>query len=463
MDEKIKKDIAISQLVLPCIAIAMFLFLSYFKYDLIDHFGGIRHRSVLIYHAIRLIFFGIYIVTLFQTTILLKIPVIKESDTYEELRKKYDPLLGLRAAAFLMVFLGHWFMVVFSPYDMLRPDGDLILRFLMSASPWGGVWFFFTLSGYLMGKSCIIGRYAPNNIGIKLFYRNRALRIIPLYLISVFLVALLQKPEFFGFANSMQLDSFLSELLFDSHGHGAIGALWSVSTEVQFYIAIPFIYILTSRYLISLKRVLIVSGIIFPIIIAIKTYLVVGWPSYWHTHIYFPFIANIDCFFAGYVSAVIVSHLRKRQFYMSLGIRVGVIIAFIYYIILSYASYVFMAQEYTPHRLIYLGLFPGLTAIVTSIIIILFESSERIPPSNRFISQKGWLIQSSLGALTYSLYVWHEPVILSIRKIFKTTITFGDALTYLPIGFFLCVCTAFIFYEFFEKKFDTMRSLALKK
>ena len=59
----------------------------------------------------------------------------------------------------------------------------------LSFSPWCGVWMFFTLSGYLMGKGFVTGRHSVDREGLKKFYRNRVLRILPIYFISIFLVS----------------------------------------------------------------------------------------------------------------------------------------------------------------------------------------------------------------------------------------------------------------------------------
>jgi peptidoglycan/LPS O-acetylase OafA/YrhL len=438
----------------------VFLGLSLIKYDLFDHFGGVTYRTVLWYNTVRFLLFGAFLYTfLFSFSHSHQHDQkSKTIDPYAVLRKEYDPLLGLRAAAFLTVFLGHWFMVVFPPFDASQPEGSILARSFLSASPWGGVWVFFTLSGYLMGKGFITGRYHPDLSGISSFYRNRVLRIFPLYFLSIFIITLLQKPERFQFSSATQLDSLLSELLFDAQGNGAIGALWSVSTEVQFYLVIPFIHIIASRYMRSLTRVLVIMLGVITIVAAVKIYSMIGWPTYWHRHVYYPVLSNLDTFLVGYASSIIVNILREKSIYLKAGMKLAILLGTIYYILLSYASYITMVQEFTVYRLLYLAIFPGITAIVTSVIIILFEISVRANPGNAFVSRKAWLLQSILGLLTYSLYVWHEPVILSIRKVFNSSLTITDSILYLPIGLTLTVVVSNIFYRFIEIHFDALRS-----
>jgi peptidoglycan/LPS O-acetylase OafA/YrhL len=279
---------------------------------------------------------------------------------------------------------------------------------------------FFTLSGYLMGKGFVTERYRSDLQGISKFYRNRALRIVPLYFLAIFIVSVLQKPESIKFlSDANQLDAFLSQLLFDYQGNGAIGALWSVSTEVQFYLAIPFIHIILSRHMTSMTRVLTIMSAIIFIFIFVKTYCLHHFGmDVWYRNVYVPMLSNLEIFLAGYASSIFVDLLKSRSLYLKNGMKLGIVIGAIYYLILSYASYVTMAQPAGLSRNNFMSIFPGITAIVTSIIIILFEVSVRSKPNHKSIFRFAWTIQSFIGLLTYSLYVWHEPILLSLRKVF---------------------------------------------
>jgi len=194
------------------------------------------------------------------------------------------------------------------------------------------------------------------------------------------------------------------------------------------------------------------------LIIAVKVYAMIGWPMYWLRHVFYPMSANMDCFFAGYGAAVVVNFLKMRSFYLRSGMLAAVVVGIVYYVILSYASYVCMALEHAPFRVFYLGLFPGITAIVTAIIIVLFEVSIRSFTNRNSITRKFWLLQSGLGMLTYSLYVWHEPVILSLRNVAKISMSFVESIAYFPIGLLLCVSVSYVFYKYVETRFDTMRT-----
>jgi peptidoglycan/LPS O-acetylase OafA/YrhL len=146
--------------------------------------------------------------------------------------KFFDPLMGLRAMACAMVLLGHYFFIGF-PFK-----GHDLLQMLLIGSPWAGVWLFFTLSGYLMGKGFIHGRYTLDEAGCRLFFRNRILRIGPVYYVSIVLLSIYRYPEVLQWKHAWIL---LEMAVFDYRvlpiNPNAI--LWSVSTEMQFYLLAP--------------------------------------------------------------------------------------------------------------------------------------------------------------------------------------------------------------------------------
>ena len=145
------------------------------------------------------------------------------------------------------MLIGHGTLVVFLPSNI-----DTIVRTLnpyrlLTASPWVGVWIFFVLSGYLMGKGFFGGRYALDRKGIFQFYGNRILRIAPIYWSAILIVAAIQARGVFQPDN---LPGFVSSLLFFQSidlPFVVIGALWSVQTEMGFYLAAPYLFIGLSR------------------------------------------------------------------------------------------------------------------------------------------------------------------------------------------------------------------------
>lgn len=143
-------------------------------------------------------------------------------------RTAYVPQLdGLRAVAVLMVFLHHAFAV------------PLL---------WCGVDLFFILSGFLITNILLrdSGRMSFGAL-LRNFYLRRAQRILPAYLLSLALIAvLLPQPwgrlwPFYAF--------FLQNLPYGLHwiGFGPLVPLWSLAVEQHFYLVWPFVVFFLPR------------------------------------------------------------------------------------------------------------------------------------------------------------------------------------------------------------------------
>jgi len=97
-----------------------------------------------------------------------------------------DPLLSLRGFACLMVVMAHSIppksTIYYHNYD---------LTWLIFSAGGVAVRIFFCLSGYLIGKAFYNQRYTTQLKGLINFWRNRALRIFPLYYFSVIILGLI--------------------------------------------------------------------------------------------------------------------------------------------------------------------------------------------------------------------------------------------------------------------------------
>lgn len=123
-----------------------------------------------------------------------------------------------------------------------------------------GMSFFFVLSGFVMA-------WASRN-GIKQnYYRSRVARIFPAYLV----MGLITVPFLFEY-NITQITTYV--LLFltttqswfpDSFSQWNFGGSWSVSTEMFFYLAFPFLLpVIKKRPVLALGIAILISSIIIP-------------------------------------------------------------------------------------------------------------------------------------------------------------------------------------------------------
>jgi peptidoglycan/LPS O-acetylase OafA/YrhL len=159
--------------------------------------------------------------------------------TLPAIRNRHIPALdGLRGMAILLVILWHY------------------ASFTQSFLPgWAGVDLFFVLSGYLITERLMVSQEKGNYFSR--FYRNRALRIFPLY--YAFVIAFLLLIFFFvGKEHLPTLDTYINHwpsfLIFTENWTFiryhvpkdlSMAHLWSVAVEVQFYLVWPFIILLT--------------------------------------------------------------------------------------------------------------------------------------------------------------------------------------------------------------------------
>ncbi len=145
---------------------------------------------------------------------------------------------GLRAIAFILVFLSHKF-----PMEPIEAMGTI------------GVWLFFVLSGFLITRNLASHRAAIEQgrdsvLGaLKDFYIRRTARIFPAYYALLIVATVLASrgrvnlgPEGRQLSNLF----FVSNVYIERNGWvGALGHLWSLAVEEQFYIFFAPLVLLT--------------------------------------------------------------------------------------------------------------------------------------------------------------------------------------------------------------------------
>ena len=151
---------------------------------------------------------------------------------------------GLRCLAFLAVFALHANEVRF-------PWG------------WGGVQFFFALSGFLITRILVRGVTGHVGPDLRRYYIRRTLRIFPLYYAIIALVALSDGVSQLGWllTYTYNIRGFLDQSLGPMLGH-----FWTLCVEEQFYLLYPLALLVTpARGRIALILALILAAIGFQI------------------------------------------------------------------------------------------------------------------------------------------------------------------------------------------------------
>ena len=355
---------------------------------------------------------------------------------------RLDALLALRGFACLMVVIIHCApprkSIIYDNFD---------LSWLMFSHGAIAVWIFFVLSGYLMGKVFYTKRYTADSIGVIKFWRNRALRICPLYYFAVIILSIFVYPEILKFSSWGYL---LRICTFTYHPYISFDAVkfndvfWALSTEVQFYLIVPFVYSLIQNCLNlkSHKKVFIAGLSIIILSLIFRSLMWISFHQeitqdmgyafkYWYT----PLIVNLDLFLCGFLLNPLIQNYKlnwnhRKSFFSKL---IAVILIILLYLFTAHHLY---HQELwnLPNRsggwrtLTTILVLQPLTAIITAFFIFAFEKdvyydftkNEKL--SFNTILKNPFRILELIGNLSYGIYIWHMPIITRTYEVFNAEI-----------------------------------------
>lgn len=316
----------------------------------------------------------------------------------------YRPdIQGLRAVAVLAVVLFH-----FNPAWL--PGGFV------------GVDVFLVISGFLIFSILLDRKARPDyrwSSTLRYFYGSRFRRIAPAYfamlaVASLVAAVLLLPQDLATYRQSLDKAAwFASNAYFAGYGDYFAPAsheqpllhTWSLAVEIQFYLLVPFLVLLLPAK--ALKWVL---GALLVGLTALAEYrlrvLGVGQATYYSLY------ARLPEFFAGGLVALgLHAAKRERPWLGGLGLAL-----------------VLVAAAAQPR----LGRFPGLPALlpVAGAALILLQPTQGVV---RYLLSNRPMVW--LGELSYSLYLWHWPVLALLR--YYT----GEQVLSLPFGLLFVALT----------------------
>ncbi len=150
---------------------------------------------------------------------------------------------GLRAVAVLLVMAGHVGVSRFLPGGF-------------------GVTIFFFLSGYLITTLLVREWMHQNTVSLRHFYLRRALRLGPPLVLTLLLALWLASLHLIP--GDLDLGALLSQLFFvynyavlhlsTASSADAMGVLWSLSVEEQFYLIWPLVFLALARGWVTLNH-----------------------------------------------------------------------------------------------------------------------------------------------------------------------------------------------------------------
>ena len=411
-----------------------------------------------VYVALRLPLVALLVAMILRFPRKVADPPAARSKAHAPATRFFDPLMGLRALACMLVLLGHYFLVIF---PFANNGVSAPVRALLRSSPWAGVWVFFALSGYLMGKGFAKGRYSLDESGAFLFYRNRLLRIMPIYVVSIVLVSMYRYP---AVLQPHKLWMLIEMMIFDYRGDlpvNPVGALWSVSTEVQFYLLVPALMVgllwLRSR----MRRGFVVVPLLLMVLgTAARLWFVLRSPhrsySLSYSFIYAPLLSNLDIFVAG-LSVNLISRTKVVSSAARLSIGTSLWIgAAAFYAAICGLTY-FLLLHRTLEHVWAVG--PICCTVFAVLFIHMAERLGRIPMDGR-VAGKVFLAIQTVGTLTYCLYVFHPEIYINNASLLAPDHPLRVSLVHFPYVLLQVFAVATFFYLSVEKPFDAHKRVS---
>ena len=330
---------------------------------------------------------------------------------------------GLRALAVLPVILFH------AGFDWF--GGGFI-----------GVDVFFVISGYLI-TTILIKDIEDKRISTIAFYERRARRILP----ALFFVMLVCIPFAWmwmlpdaleNFGQSLVSTSLFSNnlLLMVTSGYWDLASeykplmhTWSLAVEEQFYIIFPIFLIFTWR--LGKNKVLWLIIFVSLISFTLSEY---GWRLNSNTNFYNSLTRAWELL-AGSIAAFVAYQKGIKN---NNGLALLGLIAVLYSI--------FAFNEETPFPSVF-----TLVPVIGSVLIILYADNRTI--TAKILSTK---ILVGIGLISYSLYLWHQPIFAFARIYKQDIITDLESYIYVLLSIFL----AFLTWKYVETPFRNKKNFS---
>jgi peptidoglycan/LPS O-acetylase OafA/YrhL len=327
----------------------------------------------------------------------------------------------LRGLAILLVVVHHLalpFRLPLGP-SLLR---DYLPKRLLNAISFNGyeaVFIFFVISGFLIATRIVERDGGLDRVDLRRFYRARALRILPLLLLSLGVLSVLALFGIEGFAPGDQQSlpglvgsalSFTFNWYEGRTGWAPAGwdVLWSLSIEEVFYIGFPLLCLWLPRRLLV--------GLLLAWALALNPLrgLVPAADEVWWEKAYLPGMAAIAW---GVLAALLAQRWRPSRRDARALALFG---AFCILMVLGWGELV--------HRHLFKSVMYGLV-LGAALMLLAFHAH---PPAPR--AGLRWLAR--MGSLSYELYLSHMFVVLGAVALYRALLGKEQAWTfavYLPV------------------------------
>lgn len=287
---------------------------------------------------------------------------------------------------------------------------------------WGGflgVDTFFVISGYLITSLLLTEYHNTGKIELTSFWLRRVKRLIPavlflvmgvLVLTLIFMPTEIQKVRADSIAAIFYVSNWWYIMqnvdYFEQFSVQPLKHLWSLAIEEQFYLVFPIVLLSLLSFIRRLKSIRIIFLIL--LVISMITMMVLYVPNENVARVYFGTDTRIQTLLMGVLLALVWPPFqlkakvnRKMRMMIDTAGVVGLVILFI--------CFKFVSE--TNSILYYGGFF-----LISAVTLLVIASS--VHPSGYFAKFLGNKVFTFIGSRSYSLYLWHYPIIVLIHHQF---------------------------------------------
>jgi len=362
-------------------------------------------------------------------------------------------LEALRGWAILLVFLFHADGVI-TGFERIGTTVSPLLAFMTAGHT--GVTLFFILSAFLLCRPFLEEGRGGKVVERTSFFRRRVLRIMPLYATAVLVAVVLSRK------NPNALIDGLGSLFFFNSITGTAGSLmpysavwWSLATEIQFYLLLPLLgFFLRGKIGRVVGLVALLSWAAATLILALNHGLV---SNALHFRLSLSLFGRMPAFLAGIAAAWLVSRYgeqirssaRNVAWFRNGGADLLLLVVlFGLGLVLQQVTYrgFIQTEVLVPASILYESL------LWTAVLLLVLLAPLRV---GRWITNR---VFTTLGLLSYSLYLIHEPVLFySLIRVVNRGIPVAEDLglrtLVFAIAFLACVTFSALTYRFIERPF----------
>lgn len=366
---------------------------------------------------------------------------------------------GIRALAIMMVIVFHTTSIVRLPLPWLGPFATPVVH------GWMGVDLFFGMSGFLITRLWLEEEISapaePAGSRTKRFFGRRALRILPIYYVTLILFLLtpllVKLPSVVPFARRVAKDptTLLSYVFFFvnyvSYGKdGAFAARWSLCVEEHFYLLWPCV-LLFAR---SRRSRLTVGLVVCALILAARTYAI---PFGDHRHglasymmIRYASHFRIDSILWGCIVALGYERLLRepQARRVALGVSSGLVVVLIA-----------MGELSILHPPTMLG--SGIGSSIIAIASALLAAEVTAAPSSWLGRSLAVRPLATIGFHSYAMYLVHPVAIdIAIEIVRRTTTepTVWHLVLTMALTIVISLLLAMLLYATVERPFRALRA-----